>query len=41
MCYTPPHVVFAAYLTGVYKGPHPVPGGGRIVQALRTGGAGK
>lgn len=26
---------------GQYKGPHPVPGGGRIIQALRTGGAGK
>ena len=26
---------------GEYKGPHPVPGGGRILQALRTGGAGK
>ncbi len=26
---------------GVYKGPHPVPGGGRILQALRVGGAGK
>jgi fructose-bisphosphate aldolase class I len=26
---------------GVFKGPHPVPGGGRILQALRTGGAGK
>jgi fructose-bisphosphate aldolase, class I len=26
---------------GVYKGPHPVPGGGRILQALRLGGAGK
>ena len=26
---------------GTYKGPHPVPGGGRILQALRTGGAGK
>lgn len=26
---------------GQYKGPHPVPGGGRILQALRTGGAGK
>ncbi|KAG2495113.1 hypothetical protein HYH03_006723 [Edaphochlamys debaryana] len=27
--------------TGSFKGPHPVPGGGRILQALRTGGAGK
>jgi fructose-bisphosphate aldolase class I len=26
---------------GKYTGPHPVPGGGRILQALRTGGAGK
>lgn len=26
---------------GQFKGPHPVPGGGRILQALRTGGAGK
>ncbi|KAF6250909.1 fructose-1,6-bisphosphate aldolase [Scenedesmus sp. NREL 46B-D3] len=26
---------------GQYKGPHPSPGGGRILQALRTGGAGK
>ena len=26
---------------GKYKGPHPVPGGGRILQALRFGGAGK
>jgi fructose-bisphosphate aldolase class I len=26
---------------GQYKGPHPAPGGGRILQALRTGGAGK
>lgn len=26
---------------GQYKGPHPVPGGGRILQALRFGGAGK
>lgn len=26
---------------GKYAGPHPVPGGGRILQALRTGGAGK
>lgn len=26
---------------GKFKGPHPVPGGGRILQALRTGGAGK
>lgn len=26
---------------GKYKGPHPVPGGGRILQALRTGGPGK
>ncbi|CAL8466203.1 g5739 [Coccomyxa elongata] len=26
---------------GQYKGPHPVPGGQRILQALRTGGAGK
>lgn len=26
---------------GKYSGPHPVPGGGRILQALRTGGAGK
>ena len=26
---------------GQYKGPHPVPGGGRILQALRLGGAGK
>jgi fructose-bisphosphate aldolase class I len=26
---------------GQFKGPHPVPGGGRIIQALRTGGAGK
>eukprot|EP00775_Hariotina_reticulata_P003924 gene3924-4178_t len=26
---------------GAFKGPHPVPGGGRILQALRTGGAGK
>ena len=26
---------------GVYKGPHPVPGGGRILQALRPGGAGE
>jgi fructose-bisphosphate aldolase, class I len=24
-----------------FKGPHPVPGGGRILQALRLGGAGK
>lgn len=26
---------------GTYKGPHPVPGGGRILQQLRLGGAGK
>ncbi len=26
---------------GKYAGPHPVPGGGRILQALRLGGAGK
>jgi len=26
---------------GKYTGPHPVPGGGRILQALRTGGSGK
>eukprot|EP01025_Chloroclados_australasicus_P042704 TRINITY_DN45413_c0_g1_i1.p2 TRINITY_DN45413_c0_g1~~TRINITY_DN45413_c0_g1_i1.p2 ORF type:complete len:164 (+),score=13.75 TRINITY_DN45413_c0_g1_i1:75-494(+) len=26
---------------GQYKGPHPVPGGGRILQVLRLGGAGK
>lgn len=26
---------------GRFAGPHPVPGGGRILQALRTGGAGK
>jgi len=26
---------------GQFKGPHPVPGGGRILQALRLGGAGK
>lgn len=26
---------------GQFKGPHPVPGGGRILQALRFGGAGK
>ena len=26
---------------GKFKGPHPVPGGGRILQALRFGGAGK
>lgn len=26
---------------GQFKGPHPVPGGGRILQALRTGGSGK
>ena len=26
---------------GKYTGPHPVPGGGRILQALRFGGAGK
>jgi fructose-bisphosphate aldolase class I len=26
---------------GQYKGPHPAPGGGRILQALRFGGAGK
>ncbi len=26
---------------GQYKGPHPVPGGQRILQALRTGGSGK
>ena len=26
---------------GKYTGPHPVPGGERILQALRTGGAGK
>lgn len=26
---------------GQFKGPHPVPGGGCILQALRTGGAGK
>ena len=26
---------------GKYEGPHPVPGGGRILQALRVGGAGK
>lgn len=26
---------------GQYTGPHPVPGGGRILQALRLGGAGK
>lgn len=24
---------------GQYKGPHPVPGGQRILQALRTGGS--
>ena len=24
-----------------FTGPHPVPGGGRILQALRLGGAGK
>ena len=26
---------------GKFAGPHPVPGGGRILQALRFGGAGK
>lgn len=26
---------------GEYKGPHPVPGGQRILQALRLGGSGK
>lgn len=26
---------------GKFTGPHPVPGGGRILQALRFGGAGK
>lgn len=26
---------------GIYKGPHPAPGGGRILQQLRLGGAGK
>ena len=26
---------------GQYTGPHPVPGGGRILQVLRLGGAGK
>lgn len=26
---------------GKYRGPHPVPGGGRILQQLRTGGSGK
>lgn len=26
---------------GAFKGPHPVPGGGRILQVLRLGGAGK
>ncbi|GAB4816635.1 hypothetical protein N2152v2_003681 [Parachlorella kessleri] len=26
---------------GKFQGPHPVPGGGRILQALRTGGSGK
>ncbi|KAF5838972.1 fructose-bisphosphate aldolase class-I-domain-containing protein [Dunaliella salina] len=26
---------------GQWKGPHPAPGGGRILQALRTGGSGK
>jgi fructose-bisphosphate aldolase, class I len=26
---------------GKYKGPHPYPGDGRILQALRLGGAGK
>lgn len=26
---------------GKYKGPHPSPGGERILQALRLGGAGK
>ena len=26
---------------GIYEGPHPVPGGGRILQQLRLGGAGK
>jgi fructose-bisphosphate aldolase class I len=26
---------------GAYTGPHPVPGGKRILQALRFGGAGK
>ena len=26
---------------GKFVGPHPVPGGGRILQALRFGGAGK
>jgi fructose-bisphosphate aldolase class I len=26
---------------GQFKGPHPVPGGERILQALRLGGAGK
>lgn len=26
---------------GNYKGPHPAAGGGRILQALRTGGSGK
>ena len=26
---------------GKFKGPHPVPEGGRILQALRTGGSGK
>ena len=37
MCATPR----AEAQRGVFVGPHPVPGGGRIVQALRTGGAGK
>ena len=26
---------------GKFKGPHPTPGGERILQALRTGGSGK
>ena len=26
---------------GRFSGPHPVPGGGRILQAIRLGGAGK
>lgn len=26
---------------GKFEGPHPVPGGGRILQQLRLGGAGK
>jgi hypothetical protein len=32
---------FAEAQQGKFKGPHPVPGGGRILQALRFGGAGK